>query len=73
MVSIPADVHRALPRLREDYAAREKRSFDHFYCPILCRDEPADLCMGHIVPEAYANCCRAQSFSGPTSITGTGR
>jgi hypothetical protein len=60
MVAIPANVQRVLPRLQEEYTAREGRPFEHFYCPVLCRDEPTGLCMGHVVPEAYADCCRAR-------------
>jgi hypothetical protein len=45
--------------LREDYARVEGKSFDHFFCPILFKDEDVPLCMGHIVNEAIPN-----SFGG---------
>ncbi len=60
MATIPRDVQRAFPRLKEDYATSEKKSFEHFFCPILLKDEATELCMGHVIPESYPNCCRAK-------------
>lgn len=60
MVMIPSDVEQALPRYRESYFAREKMPFNHFFCPILLKDESTKLCMGHVVPEAFSNCCRSR-------------
>ncbi len=36
----------------EDYRrATGGESFEHFLCPVTNRDEPGDLCLGHVVPE----------------------
>lgn len=56
---VPEDVQRALPLLREDYARVTGKPFNHFYCPILCKDEEVKLCMGHIVNQAIANSSRS--------------
>jgi hypothetical protein len=37
-----------LSALRADYETVTGRPFSHFYCPILFRDEPVDLCQAHI-------------------------
>ena len=39
--------------LRSDFARQRGESFEHFYCPILLRDEKTELCRGHIVNEAF--------------------
>jgi hypothetical protein len=38
-----------LARLRRDYQEEAGQPFRHFYCPILHRDEQAELCRGHII------------------------
>ena len=49
-----------LERLRADYAiVAGGESFSHFYCPILFRDEDAELCKGHIVNQAFEKASRA--------------
>ena len=58
MPSDPLD--RQLEILREDYARVEQQPFQHFYCPILCKDEKAELCLGHVVPNSIPNSCRAR-------------
>jgi len=50
-----AEIERQLTRLREDYRALYGAPFTHFYCPILCKDEETELCLGHIVNEAIPN------------------
>jgi len=56
---VPADVQRASPSLRDDYARVAGKPFHHFYCPILCADEKVRLCMGHIVNDAIPNSSRS--------------
>ena len=46
-------VARSLPGLRADYAEVTGRPFGHFFCPFLYRDEAAELCEGHVVPESF--------------------
>jgi hypothetical protein len=55
------EIHHKLEYLREDYARANGSPFQHFYCPFLCRDEEAELCLAHIVGEAIPNSCRAQT------------
>lgn len=43
----------AIEKLRVDFAAEPGRPFTHFQCPILFRDEPAELCRGHIANQAF--------------------
>jgi len=45
--------------LRENYAKKTGHPFNHFYCPILYKDENKPLCMGHIVNLAFPNSPRA--------------
>ncbi|PQV62436.1 hypothetical protein B1R32_13611 [Abditibacterium utsteinense] len=42
-----------LEALRADFKNVTGRPFEHFYCPILQRDGPAELCMGHVVNKAF--------------------
>ena len=44
---------RKLERMRLDYQTVVGRGVSHFYCPILFRDEPVDLCRAHIVNRAF--------------------
>ena len=39
---------------RADYRLVKGEPFDHFFCPILMRDEPAEMCRGHIENNAFA-------------------
>lgn len=41
-----------LEALRDDYARATGAPFDHFYCPILYRDEAVQPCVGHVVPQS---------------------
>ncbi len=47
-------VQRKVERLRANYRAVVGRPFVSFYCPILFRDEPVELCKAHIVNSAFA-------------------
>lgn len=38
---------------RLDYASQRGRPFEHFFCPILARDEPVEICKGHVVPRRF--------------------
>lgn len=57
---IPPDVAGDLPRLQQSYSEKTGERFNHFFCPLMHRDDPVELCMGHIVPQSYPNCCRAK-------------
>jgi hypothetical protein len=47
-----------LAKLRDDYVAVRGRPFEHFYCPILFRDEDTPLCQAHIINEAFRDSAR---------------
>jgi hypothetical protein len=44
-----------LAALNAEFTSVCGRPFSHFYCPVLFRDEPADLIQGHIINEAFLN------------------
>ena len=46
-------VAKKLERLGLDYEEVSGRPFDHFFCPILFRDEDVELCKGHIVGQVF--------------------
>jgi hypothetical protein len=48
-----AGLARRLEELKRDHQVVTGKPFEHFTCPLLFRDEPAPLCRGHIVPEAF--------------------
>ncbi len=54
------DLAKSLFHLRNDYEAQTGSPFAHFYCPLLFKDEPAILCMGHVVPESFPDSCGAR-------------
>jgi hypothetical protein len=41
--------------LRADFEEVTGKAFSHFYCPVLFRDEDAELCRAHIVNEAFSS------------------
>lgn len=47
------DRNRKLSALRIDFESTTGEPFNHFYCPILFRDEQTDLCDGHIINKAF--------------------
>ncbi len=57
-VLVPNDVAADLPRFQASYQEKTGTRFEHYFCPFLHKDEPAEMCMGHVVPQSYANCCR---------------
>ena len=46
-------------RHREDFERATGEPFLHFHCPITDRDEPGDLCLGHVVPESLGESSNA--------------
>ncbi len=46
-------VAKKLERLRLDFEEVSGRPFDHFFCPMLFRDEDVELCKGHIVGQVF--------------------
>ena len=44
--------------LKRDYESVTNRSWKHFFCPILFRDEDTTLCRAHIVNEAFQDADR---------------
>lgn len=45
--------------MADDYARVTGERFEHFYCPVLFRDEELELCVGHVVGQAFAGAARA--------------
>jgi hypothetical protein len=41
---------------RADYESVTGKRFDHFFCPILHRDEQVEMCRGHVVADAFEIC-----------------
>jgi hypothetical protein len=52
-------VRAELNRLNSNFTEVMGKSFAHFFCPILFRDEDTELCQAHIINEAFANSTRA--------------
>ena len=42
-----------LELLRADYASVTCRPFEHFYCPVLYRDDDTELCRAHVINRAF--------------------
>jgi hypothetical protein len=49
---------RRLEELRSDFAEVTGRPFTHFHCPVLFRDEPAELCEAHVINGAFPRTSR---------------
>jgi hypothetical protein len=43
------ELERRIEQCRADYEAVTAKPCQHFFCPILWRDEPAEICRGHMV------------------------
>jgi hypothetical protein len=54
-----ASLNSRVDRLRSDYTRITGNAFVYFFCPVLHRDEEAQLCKGHIVPQGFARSSRA--------------
>jgi hypothetical protein len=50
------ELSKRIEELRLDFAAECGKPFEHFFCPMLMRDEPAEMCRAHIVNEALGAC-----------------
>jgi hypothetical protein len=57
--AVKATLKAKLKRLRADYAQIAGQPFEHFYCPILFKDDDVELCLAHIVPQAFPRSSRA--------------
>ncbi len=44
--------------LQNDYRQVKGQPFQHFFCPMLHRDEPVELCKAHIINEAFPQSSR---------------
>ncbi len=52
---VSEEVRRALVVHQRDFTRANGSPFKHFYCPMLMRDEPVELCMGHVVNQSIPN------------------
>lgn len=50
---------RRLSVLKSDYEATAKESWEYFFCPILYRDEEAELCRAHVINEGFQDADRS--------------
>ena len=50
---------RKLSVLKSDYEAAAERSWEHFFCPILYRDEETELCRAHVINEGFKDADRS--------------
>jgi hypothetical protein len=57
-MSVNAELAAKLAKLRTDYIAVTGRPFEHFYCPILFRDEDTPLCQAHVINEGFRDSAR---------------
>ena len=48
-----------LNKLKTDYYQNIGQSFDHFFCPIMFKDEDVELCKAHVINQAFPNSSRA--------------
>lgn len=53
------ELEKELNRLRSDYLSVDRAGFEHFYCPILFRDDKVELCKAHIINQATSKSDRA--------------
>ena len=51
-----------LELLRADYASVTGRPFEHFYCPILYRDDNTELCQAHVINKAFSDSDRQKTI-----------
>jgi hypothetical protein len=55
MKPISSKTLRELESLRDSFTSEMGSPFQHFFCPTLWVDEPAELCRGHIVNDAFGH------------------
>jgi hypothetical protein len=48
------ELERKIEKLRVDFADANGERFEHFYCPILLKDEAVPLCQAHLVNKAFS-------------------
>jgi len=53
------EMRKGLKRLQDSFVEMEGKPFKHFYCPLMMSDEPAELCLGHTVPQSLVDAPRA--------------
>lgn len=56
---VPPGIATRVEVLRSDFEEVTGAPFEHFYCPILYRDEPVELCKAHIVNRVFEGAPRA--------------
>ena len=54
-----AEIRKRLELLKADYESVSNRPWQHFFCPILHRDEKTELCRGHVINQAFDNSDRS--------------
>jgi hypothetical protein len=54
------EIDRVKPLVLADYKAFTGLPAQHFYCPMLCRDENVDLCMGHLINKSIPKSSRTK-------------
>lgn len=55
-MAVNTEIKRRLEKLNEDHREKYGKRFEHFLCPILLKDEPAELIKGHVIPDALKTC-----------------
>ena len=51
-----SDLEQRIEEYRIRYQSEMGKPYDHFFCPILMRDEQTEMCRGHIEADAFGNC-----------------
>jgi len=44
-----------LEELNKDYTSVDGHPFQHFFCPVLFKDEDVPLCKAHVINQAFQN------------------
>jgi len=52
------EMHDKLDKLKNDYLEVTGVEFEHFFCPILYKDENAELCKAHIINQVFEGASR---------------
>jgi hypothetical protein len=55
---VTEEIRNNLPWYQNDYTKDQGTPFEHFFCPLMMRDEPVELCMGHIIPDCIPDSSR---------------
>src|SRR5688572_9727933 len=51
-----SNLEQRIDACRADFQKERGVPFKHFFCPILHRDEPVELCRAHVVNEKFESC-----------------